>query len=207
MTRFKKLFEEDSSDAQFDILVQQFIDDFNFTSESTQKQVYNKVFGFLKNRYKGQVSVGRLKMFAEDFTESICLKLDISEGGIKENFSRRLNESVRPKFVVGDIIRHIDYPDSQGMLIKKVDFENQQYRGIPEGYIGTHLERYLTGHYVSFDCQDEFILIGGPNYTENYEDTVIAAVGESKIYNKIMRNISREVKKAINEHYSSYKRV
>jgi len=52
--------------------------------------------------------MGRIKMFAEDFTESICLKLNIEDNSIKES----LIGSIKPKFVVGDIIRHKDYPDS-----------------------------------------------------------------------------------------------
>ena len=197
MRKFKKFLNEDSSEEQWNQADKFLIDTLNLTSELTKKQVKSKILNFLKQQYNGKVSVGRIKMFAEDFTESICLKLDIEDNSIKES----LIGSIKPKFVVGDIIRHKDYPGSQGIQIQRIDYEREAYEGVPPSWIGTDMERSLSSRYAFFKNQDDYDLIGGPSYDEDYEDLVMNSVGESKLYNKIMRNVDKQVKKAINEEY------
>lgn len=200
MRNIKKFLNEDNSEDQWNQADQFLIDTLNLTSELTKKQVKSKILNFLKQQYNGKVGMGRIKMFAEDFTESICLKLNIEDNSIKES----LIGTIKPKFVVGDIIRHKDYPDSQGIIIQRIDYEREAYEGVPPSWVGTDMERSLNSRYAFFKNQDDYDLIGGPSYEEDYEDLVMNSVGESKLYNKIMRNISREIKKALNEMDQSY---
>lgn len=127
--------------------------------------------------------------------------LNLTEDFTKES----LNESISPKFMVGDIIRHKDYPDSKGIEILRIDYDLERYYGLPPSFVNAEgYPRILNTRTIKFEDQDNFTIIGGTSYDEDYEDLVMNSVGESKLYNKIMRNISREIKKTLNEMDQSY---
>ena len=49
----------------------------------TQKQVYEWLLADLMETYKGRATKWRIESVAEDITESICLKLNIKQKGIR----------------------------------------------------------------------------------------------------------------------------
>lgn len=49
----------------------------------TQKEVYDWLVADLTETYKGRASKCRIESVAEDITESICLKLNIHQKGIR----------------------------------------------------------------------------------------------------------------------------
>jgi len=49
----------------------------------TQKEVYNWLVADLTETYKGRAPKWRIESVAEDITESICLKLNIKQKGIR----------------------------------------------------------------------------------------------------------------------------
>ena len=50
----------------------------------TQKEVYDWLVSDLTEAYKGRASKWRIESVAEDITESICLKLNIHQKGIRK---------------------------------------------------------------------------------------------------------------------------
>ena len=49
----------------------------------TQKQVYEWLLADLMETYKGKAPKWRIESVAEDLTESICLKLNIHQTGVR----------------------------------------------------------------------------------------------------------------------------
>lgn len=49
----------------------------------TQKQVYEWLLADLMETYKGKAPKWKLEWIAEDLTESICLKLNIRQTGVR----------------------------------------------------------------------------------------------------------------------------
>jgi len=49
----------------------------------TQKEIYEWLLADLMEVYKGKVLKWTLEWIAEDFTESICLKLNIPQTGVR----------------------------------------------------------------------------------------------------------------------------
>ena len=49
----------------------------------TQKEVYNWLVADLTETYKGRAPKWRIESVADDITESICLKLNIKQKGIR----------------------------------------------------------------------------------------------------------------------------
>ena len=50
----------------------------------TQKQVYNWLLADLMEDYQGRAPKWKIESVAEDITESICLKLNIHQKGIRK---------------------------------------------------------------------------------------------------------------------------
>ena len=67
--------------------VQKFINECaNFCKKAgmkTQKQVYEWLLADLMETYKGKAPKWKLESIAEDITESICLKLNIHQTGVR----------------------------------------------------------------------------------------------------------------------------
>mgnify|MGYP006916030292 CR=1 FL=1 len=55
------------------------IDTLGLTGELTYKQVKSKIRKYLNEQYKGKVPSWKIKIHTDDFTESICLELGISQ--------------------------------------------------------------------------------------------------------------------------------
>ncbi len=49
------------------------------TKEMSYKDVRKKIYAYLKKQYSGKVSAAQIKMHTDDFTESICLELNINQ--------------------------------------------------------------------------------------------------------------------------------
>lgn len=47
--------------------------------DMSYNDVRKKIFAFIKKQYGSKVSSAKIKMHTDDFTESICLKLNISQ--------------------------------------------------------------------------------------------------------------------------------
>ena len=47
--------------------------------EMSYKDVRKKIYAYLKKQYSGKVSAAQIKMHTDDFTESICLELNINQ--------------------------------------------------------------------------------------------------------------------------------
>lgn len=54
------------------------IDTLNLKECKTQKEVKAKIIEYFKGKYKSE-PLAKLKMLAADFTESVCLKLNIAQ--------------------------------------------------------------------------------------------------------------------------------
>lgn len=53
-------------------------------SMKSQKQIYDWLLADLMETYKGRAPKWRIESVAEDITESICLKLNIHQKGIRK---------------------------------------------------------------------------------------------------------------------------
>ena len=47
--------------------------------DMSYKDVRKKIYAYLKKQYSGKVSAAQIKMHTDDFTESICLELNINQ--------------------------------------------------------------------------------------------------------------------------------
>jgi hypothetical protein len=55
------------------------INTLGLTKEMSCKDVKKKIYAYLKKQYSGKVSAAQIKMHTDDFTESICLELNINQ--------------------------------------------------------------------------------------------------------------------------------
>ena len=64
---------------QYEEATKQVIEWLQLTAEMTHKTIKSKIKNAFTERYSTQVSKGVLKMHIDDFTESVCLMLNIPE--------------------------------------------------------------------------------------------------------------------------------
>ena len=55
------------------------INTLGLNKDMSYNDVRKKIFAFIKKQYGGKVSSAKIKMHTDDFTESICLKLNINQ--------------------------------------------------------------------------------------------------------------------------------
>ena len=70
-------------DKKFQLFINQCADFCKTVGLKTQKEVYNWLVADLTETYKGRASKWRIESVAEDITESICMKLNIRQKGIR----------------------------------------------------------------------------------------------------------------------------
>ena len=70
-------------DKTYKKFVQQCADFCKTAGLKTQKEVYDWLVADLTETYKGRAPKWRIESVAEDITESICLKLNIKQKGIR----------------------------------------------------------------------------------------------------------------------------
>ena len=55
------------------------INTLGLNKDMSYKDVRKKIYAYLKKQYGGKVSSAKIKMHTDDFTESICLELNINQ--------------------------------------------------------------------------------------------------------------------------------
>ena len=55
------------------------INTLGLNKDMSYKDVRKKIYAYLKKQYSGKVSAAKIKMHTDDFTESICLELNINQ--------------------------------------------------------------------------------------------------------------------------------
>ena len=55
------------------------INTLGLNKDMSYKDVRKKIYAYLKKQYSGKVSAAQIKMHTDDFTESICLELNINQ--------------------------------------------------------------------------------------------------------------------------------
>ena len=66
-----------ASEKEYNATINNFIETFSFTSSNTREEITKKLNDYLQKQYKGRVSKAKIKIHADDFSESICIRLKI----------------------------------------------------------------------------------------------------------------------------------